>query len=640
VAGVASLSDHLGRVLSGRYRLIAPVATGAFGHVLVAEDMILGRQVAIKLLHPGLQGNEAFLRRFRAEARAAAALSHPNVVAVYDWGEGTEPYLVLEYLAGGSLRNLLDAGHRLDLPQAGAMGVEVARALAYAHRRGVVHRDVKPANLLFDEEGRSRVADFGLARAFAEAAWTEPAGGLVGTARYASPEQAQGREVDGKADVYALALVLVEAITGAVPFASSTTLSTLMARVGVDLEPPAAAGPLAGVLAAAGRARPDERLASTEMAAWLGEVAASLPAPAPLPLVTRHGPLDGRPGPDPTLVEPPLSFRSDGGGGWPGGQEAGPAPRARRRRRRWPIVTAALLALAAAGGAFGLHELTLPTYRLPALHGYSVSGARSRLGGHIRVVVASRQYDPSVPAGQIDAQSPLAGSVVREGSVVSVVLSRGPAPRPVPSLHGDSEVAAVQALTGAGFRYQPDPQYSNTVPTGQVISWSPTGVQPYGAMVTLVISKGPTPKTVPALSAGETYTEAAQALQALGLSPQRDDVNSTTVPAGQVVQTVPGAGASVAQGSTVTVQVSDGPSLVTIPDVASESVSEATSVLHQEGLTVSGVSGPATADVTSTSPAAGAQVPPGSSVSLSTGAKTTTTTAPSAAGGGSGAKRS
>jgi serine/threonine protein kinase len=367
MAAEASLSSNIGRVLNGRYRLVAPIGSGASAHVLAARDEVLGRRVAIKLLHPALRGDGAFLERFRAEARAAAALSHPNIVAVYDWGEEDEPYLVLEYLAGGSLRELLDAGYRLSPAQAAALGAEVAGALAYAHRRGVVHRDVKPANLLFDDEGRSRVADFGLARALAEAAWTEPLGGLVGTARYASPEQAEGREVDGLADVYALALVLVEAITGEVPFAASTTVATLMARVGVDLAPPAATGPLARVLAAAGRARASERPTSGEVAALLEEVAVSLPPPAPLPLPGRTQTAP-RPGPGGTQTAPlplPGSAGEPGGAGLaptlvgpptaaPPSIGQPPAPRHRRRRRRWLYPAAALVVLlAAAGAAYG-----------------------------------------------------------------------------------------------------------------------------------------------------------------------------------------------------------------------------------------------------------------------------------------------
>ena len=161
----------------------------------LADDVRLRRRVAVKLLHDALADDEAFLRRFRAEAQAAAAMNHPNVMAVYDWGQdpdGDVPFLVLEYLAGGSLRAMLDRGEHLSPSQALLVGLEATRALEYAHRRGFVHRDIKPANLLFGEEGRLRIADFGLARALAEAAWTEPQGAVLGTARYASPEQAQG----------------------------------------------------------------------------------------------------------------------------------------------------------------------------------------------------------------------------------------------------------------------------------------------------------------------------------------------------------------------------------------------------------------------------------------------------------------
>ena len=191
-----------------------------------------------------------------------ASLNHPHVFRVFDWGEDADgPYLVLEYLGGGTLRDLLDHGVRLSHSQAAQLGAEVAQGLAYAHARGLVHRDIKPANLLFDEEGRVRVADFGVARALAEAAWTEPAGAMVGTARYASPEAAEGKPVDGRADVYSLALVLYEAVTGVVPFVADTTVGTLMARVGPPLPHNAALGPLDDVLARA--AAPDVAPGST-----------------------------------------------------------------------------------------------------------------------------------------------------------------------------------------------------------------------------------------------------------------------------------------------------------------------------------------------------------------------------------------
>ena len=221
----------MGQVLGGRYRLLGPIGTGASATVYLADDVVLRRRVAVKVLHAALADDAAFLKRFQAEAQAAAALNHPHVMAVHDWGQGDVPYLVTELLGGGSLRAMLDTGARLDPAQSHLVGLEAARGLDYAHRRGFVHRDIKPANLLFDEDARLRIADFGLARALAEAAWTEPMGAILGTARYASPEQAQGRPLDGRSDVYSLALVLVEAVTGEVPFTADTTIGTLMARV-------------------------------------------------------------------------------------------------------------------------------------------------------------------------------------------------------------------------------------------------------------------------------------------------------------------------------------------------------------------------------------------------------------------------
>src|SRR5271170_129563 len=239
------ITDSIGRVLGKRYRLLSALGTGASAHVFLAEDVSLQRHVAVKVLQPGLATDEAFLKRFGAEARSVASLNHPHVLRVFDWGEDADgPYLVLEYLGGGSLRDLLDRGVRLTHSQAAHLGTEVAQGLAYAHARGLVHRDVKPANLLFDDEGRVRVADFGVARALAEAAWTEPAGAVIGTARYAAPEQARGQSVDGRADVYSLALVLYEAVTGEVPFVQDTTFGTLMARVGAPLPHHEALGPL------------------------------------------------------------------------------------------------------------------------------------------------------------------------------------------------------------------------------------------------------------------------------------------------------------------------------------------------------------------------------------------------------------
>ena len=247
--------------MGGRYRLLRPIGSGASAHVYVGEDVRLKRAVAVKVLHPALAEDRSFLRRFQAEAQTVAVLRHPGIVRVYDWGEdGEQAYLAMELLEGGSLRSLLDVGYRLSISQVAAVGLDVASALAYAHSRGLVHRDIKPANLLFDEEGHASVADFGIARALAEASWTEPVGAMVGTARYAAPEQFRGLPLDGRADVYALTLVLVEAATGSVPFALDTTLGGLMARASRSIPVPAELGLLAPVLEQAGLADPEARV--------------------------------------------------------------------------------------------------------------------------------------------------------------------------------------------------------------------------------------------------------------------------------------------------------------------------------------------------------------------------------------------
>ncbi len=264
--------------------------------VYVAEDLTLRRRVAVKVLHPGLAGDERFRRRFRAEAHASAQLSHPHIVAVFDWADAetrsdgqVEPaYLVSELLGGGSLRSLLDQHRTLSLSQTLLIGLQAAQGLAHAHARGFVHRDIKPANLLFDGGGRLRIADFGIARALAEAAWTEPEDSLIGTARYAAPEQAAGGPVEGRSDVYSLAITMVEAATGEVPLSASTALATMVMRQGADLPIPDSLGPMVDVLREAGRADVRTRLTAAELVDVLLALAPSLPRPAPLPL-TRLG---------------------------------------------------------------------------------------------------------------------------------------------------------------------------------------------------------------------------------------------------------------------------------------------------------------------------------------------------------------
>ncbi len=637
--------DQVGRVLGGRYRLVAPIGSGASAQVFLADDVTLRRRVAVKVLHPALADDEAFLRRFRAEARSAAALSHPHLVAVYDWGKDGGPFLVLEYLGGGSLAAMLDRGARLTVAQALLVGLEAVRGLDFAHRRGFVHRDIKPGNLLFDEEGRLRIADFGLARALAESAWTEPTGDFVGSARYASPEQAQGRPVDGASDLYSLGLVLIEAVTGKVPFAADTSIATLMARVGAEVPVPDAMGPLAPLLAEVGRPDPDARPDAATVGRRLVAIARDLDAPAPLPLARAVdlSALRDLADPEPTKLPaapPPAGGRDGSEGeavdpepaGGPAGAPAGAGEASRRRRRaagpgrrtrRLVVGAAVALVLVAAGiaGALALAPDPPPEHAMPSLVGMSSIEARdalARIG--VRPAAPDTRHVEGTASGLVIDQDPSAGTMVAEGSTASFVVSLGPPPVEVPSLESlhQDQVAAV--LEGARLVLGAvEPVHHEDVGAGIVLTWRYGARErperaPSGSAIDVVVSAGPAPRTVPAL-AGERWEDAAQALRDLGLVAERDDAFHDAVEAGQVITTRPGAGQQVERGSAVTVVVSRGPDLVTVPDLAGRSLAEATRILEQAGLERGDVFGRGER-VFDSDPRAGARVRRGTAIDL------------------------
>ncbi|MBW3615698.1 MAG: PASTA domain-containing protein [Actinobacteria bacterium] len=618
------IAEQIGRVLGGRYRLVAPIGTGASAHVYVAHDVTLGRRVAVKILHPALAGDDSFLRRFRAEAQAVAGLRHPHIMNVYDWGQDDDgPFLVLEHLEGGSLRDVLDAGHRLSPSQALQVGLEAARGLEYAHRRGLVHRDIKPANLLFDDEGRLCIADFGLARALAEAAWTEPAGAVLGTARYASPEQAKGSSVDGKADVYALALSLVEAVTGRLPFAADTTIATLMARIDKPLEVPAELGPLVPALAAAGAPDPDSRVDAAGLARMLEEAAPDLPRPKPLPLA-RSGDggidlttTDGR---DLTVISSPAArsrlFDVEA-------DTAAPAAGTRRRRGLRPILLALFAVIALAAGAFAAVAVTKPSYRVPDLQGKTVADARRLTGGEqeFRIIqVPGDFYREDVPPGEIVGQDPPAKTRLKQGGTISVQVSDGPEPRVVPDLAGKTRAEAQQLLDQAGLGFAAQQAFHETVPADHVIDWSPKeGRHPKGSAITVVISKGKEPKPVPSF-VDRLFEDYQKLLEGLGFKVKKEEAFSDKFDAGQIITTRPPPGDEAVPGSEVTVVVSKGPDEVAIPDVAGRSIEEAIAILQRAGLKVAGPFGPPNARrAYGTSPEAGKKVKRGSTVDLYTG---------------------
>jgi serine/threonine-protein kinase len=664
------IADSVGRVLGDRYRLTRPLGVGASAHVYVGEDISLRRLVAIKVLHPVLAGDQAFLRRFRAEAQVVAGLRHPNILRVYDWGQDDgSAYLVMELLEGGSLRAVLDRGHLLSPAQAAAMGADVARALDYAHRRGLVHRDIKPANLIFDDEGRITVADFGLARALAEATWTEPAGAVVGTARYAAPEQVRGESLDSRADVYALSLVLIEATTGVVPFAADTTLATLMARVDRPIQAPGDIGPLGAVLEAAGTVDPADRLDALALARALDEVAARLPPPAPLPLAGpgANGPVErdtsptdypgrprlfdgasvderdeglptapGHPDLEPAPGADPSSGRP---GPPPGGAPAGVpetaaeiaraevaptsrdrVPRRRARRVAVIVVAALLLAGAVVGGLFAAGVWT-PSHPVPNLIGSTQASAEQRLRPlHLHLRVTGSVYDSRAEAGTVIRQAP-AGGRLKEGGSVAVTLSRGPQPVAVPDVQGLTVADATALLHRIGLQATVSRQSSLTTPAGTVISSTPKqGTLLPGQAVALIVSSGQPVVPVPALSgpSGASFPAARAALNAVGLSAVEQDQYSDNVARGGVIGTTPPGGTPVTVGSPVTVLVSRGPHLVAVPNVAGESVGAASQALVADGFQVSGVTGNPIATVTATAPAGGTLAHFGAAVQIVT----------------------
>ena len=615
-------TDQVGRVLSGRYRLIAPVGTGASAQVFLADDVRLKRRVAVKVLHDALADDESFLRRFRAEAQAAAALNHPNIVAVYDWGddEGT-PYIVTEYLGGGSLRAVLDRGLRLTTSQALLLGLETTRALDYAHRRGFVHRDIKPANLLFGEDGRLRIADFGLARALAEAAWTEPQGAVLGTARYASPEQAQGESVDGRADVYSLGLVLIEAVTGTVPFTADTTIATLMARVGRPVEVPEALGPLRKALERAGLPDPADRPDAGALGVSLMAIAGQLPRPEPLPLVGSHEPTQVVHAADDTVIEgvpvdgsPAPVFLDDADY-----DDLDDSP---RRRRRWPWVVLLVLLAAAVGvgGTWLYNDTRTPSFDVPVLINLSEADARNAVDEYgWKIDEQSARKDDSTP-GAVLSTDPPAGESLEKGKTLVLVISLGNELAPIPlDLVGKPVEEAAAVLTNAGGFVPVNTEvFDETVPAGTVMALGPDlpAELPKGSEVPLVVSKGPEPRAVPGGLVGGTYDDAVIAIEAVQLVPKKAEVFSDTVDAGKVVATEPGEGGQVARDGSVSVQVSKGPDLVKVPSVTGLTQAQAIAAIEKAGLTAGQVYGPAKGQPFSTNPVAGTSVKRGATIDL------------------------
>lgn len=567
-----------GSVLAGRYRIVTPLGSGASARVFLADDTQMGRRVAVKVLHESLADDPAFLRRFEAEVRSAAALNHPNVMHVYDSGAVASPtgrdlpFLVMEFLGGGSLRAVLDHGPLLTPSQALVVGLDAARGLEYAHARGFVHRDIKPANLLFGEEGRLRIADFGLARAIAEAAWTEPAGILLGTAKYSAPEQAMGQPTDGRADVYSLALVLVEAVTGEVPFARDTTTATLTARLDGDLAVPRTLGRLAPVLERAGRLDRDLRPDAGELV--IAFLAASedmdRPTRIPLPGAIPADALDELVASAATDADADATTLTDAGAdvlsvsadapditliAAPGADRPGP------------------LGVTAAGGTLTAARPAAVTDPVPALDDLPAAPARSsdrpphvpapESGGHPDEP-AERRW-PRVLAGLLVVLAAFGGAAYWWFEVR--IPSHG-----VVDVTGMSLDRAEQELERQGFRVSPSYVRRDGTDPDEVVGQRPAAGEGLeeGRTVKLTVSLGNTLVTLPPLDSTMDEATVTATLAAAGLEVgARTEPYDENVPAGFLVgagsTVTPDAGGQVPRGTAVDVIISKGPQPRVIP---------------------------------------------------------------------------
>ncbi|HWC68664.1 MAG TPA: PASTA domain-containing protein [Acidimicrobiales bacterium] len=639
--------EQAGRVLADRYRLVAAVGTGASATVFQADDVQLRRRVAVKVLHPSLADDEQFVKGFHAEAQAASSLTHSNVLTVFDWGiDDGIPFLVTEYLGGGSLRAMLDRGRRLSPSQALLIGLDACKGLDYAHKRGIVHRDIKPGNLLFGEDRRLRIADFGVARAIAQASWTEPPGVLIGSARYASPEQAKGERVDGKSDVYSLTLTLIESVTGQVPFAGETTVATLMNRVDKLMPVSAELGPLASVLEKAGRPAPAERSDAAELGRGLIQAAERLPRPAPLPLVMTSSTLfdAGRgngalpddttapagllregdagaeaaaappaPGPPPPPVLPPSTTEDDEA-------EIGPSV---GLRRVVLFLGALLIAAAIVIGVLVWRGSSPPVYAVPDLVGLEEGDARNQIATNDWEVSVVRERNDDQPLGYVFRTDPASGEL-EEGEPFALYVSDGPTPVAVPDIVGMPRADAEAALTEIqlGLRVS-GTEFSEDVPVDDVLRYTIGGleVEPdteveRGTVVDAVVSGGPAPRTVPDLI-GQPQDAVVAALEKLGLVPvQAGSDWSDTVPEGLVRRVQPEAGAEVPKGSEVLYSLSLGRQLATVPNVVGLTSEQANALLQSAGLTIGRHAGNPQRTVFAQDPPAGTQIPVGSGISI------------------------
>jgi beta-lactam-binding protein with PASTA domain/tRNA A-37 threonylcarbamoyl transferase component Bud32 len=599
----------VGRLLDGRYRLDSPIARGGMATVYTATDTRLDRTVAVKVMRPALAEDPDFVARFAREARAAARLHSPEVVAVHDQGTDAETgtaYLVMEYVEGRTLRDVIrDRGA---LPPARALTLlePVLRALAAAHGAGIVHRDVKPENVLLGDDGRIKVADFGLARAVETSNLTATTGLLIGTVAYLAPEQVEHGTADTRTDVYAAGILLWEMLTGTPPYDADSPLSVAYRHVHDDVPPPSqvVAGIPPAVDALVLRAtRRDPAARPVDAGAFLAEleaVRADLPATADTTVVRRqpahHTQVLERPARLPVVAAP-----------------AGP-PRRRRTGLIAAVVVALLAVLALAGGWYlGTGRYT----SAPSVLTLTEKAARAKLTtAGLKWKPGAQVFDEQIPLGAVARQDPVPNGRVRKGGTVTYVLSKGPDRRAVPKLIGSTQDIATQALKSVGLAVGTVTSEYNQAQAGTVIRTSPASGQKLrpGATVTLVVSKGVEMLPIPDVRTKQ-QGDAVGILRNAGFAATVEMVFSDTVPSGVVIDQSPNSG-QAARGSTVALRVSKGPELIAVPDVTQQPQDAAVAQLESLGLKTRVISIPGPGIVRQQSPGAGTKVRKGTTVTL------------------------
>jgi eukaryotic-like serine/threonine-protein kinase len=635
----ATLQDPLvGRELDGRYLVRSRIARGGMATVYLAVDRRLDREVALKVMHAHLADDEQFTDRFIREARSAARLSHPNVVQVFDQAsDGDLLYLAMEYLRGRTLREVL-AERRVLTPREALTVIEpVLDGLSAAHRIGIVHRDIKPENVILTDEGRVKVADFGLARA--STANTSTTGALMGTVAYLAPELVLRGVADTRSDVYAAGIMLFEMLTGCQPFTGDVPVQVAYQHVNDPMPVPSSVAPgvpaaLDGVVAAATARESDDRPADAdELLRAVRTAHAGLSAdeldtrPAPprpgasaVPMSTtravgsvteifdspRAAPQLTRALPDlgamPQLgARPELGAMPVPGLPAPGRVNGAPSPALRedaalaallqRRRKIGLIGLVAVLGLALVLATSAWYFAAGPGAYTPTpkVTGLTVAKARDVL---TRDGLRSREqpaFDATVPSGHVVGTVPAAGQDVRKDGVVVLEVSQGPEQVTVPSLAGMQESAARSALSAAHLVEGAITQvYDDTAPRGQVLQSDPASGQQVhnGSAVAVTVSKGPQPVQVPDVT-GQSQQDAESALRNARLGILLDpQVNSDTVPAGSVISQDPAAGAMLLPGQKVTLVLSKGPVLVPVPNVVGQKWADAKTQLEQAGFKV------------------------------------------------------